>query len=163
LPTVVPVSFSSVGRAERLCLFLLPLAISLLRQEQLLQHHPQVFTNELIAGAVTARVRRACTASSFSLVSEPPSACHVLSLLLAWYGHALHTELLHAMCYCSALLCCACGLLACALFADCACLLACCHYCLACLPWLTYCLLLALLGRCTKLRLCCSPNVRGYV
>jgi hypothetical protein len=31
-----------------------------------------------------------------------PGHC-VSSLLLAWYGHALHTELLHTMCYCSAL------------------------------------------------------------
>jgi hypothetical protein len=31
-----------------------------------------------------------------------PGHC-VSSLLLAWYGHALHTEQLHTMCYCSAL------------------------------------------------------------
>jgi hypothetical protein len=58
-------------------------------------------------------MRRACAASSFSLVNEPPPTWRVSSLLLAWCSHALHTELLHAMCYCSALLCCACGLLAC--------------------------------------------------
>jgi hypothetical protein len=65
---------------------------------------------------------------SSELAIEPRLPCvtdhHFSSLLLAWYGHVLQTELLHAMCYFSALLCCACGLLACVLFAGCACLLA---------------------------------------
>jgi hypothetical protein len=70
-------------------------------------------------------VRRACAASSFSLVNEPPPTWRVSSLLLAWCGHALHTELLHATCYCSALFCCACGLLACVRAVCWLCLLAC--------------------------------------
>jgi hypothetical protein len=88
--------------------------------------------------------------SAASLVSEPPLTCRVSSLMLAWYGHALHTELLH--CFAVLVAC----LHACVLV-----VLACYRYCLACLPWLTCCLLLCFLaaaasyGAATAARMCC--------
>jgi hypothetical protein len=72
--------------------------------------------------AATQRGFNAKQPAVSSFASTLPCLGAICCMLLACYGHELHTELLHAMC--SALLCCASDLLACVLFAGSACLAA---------------------------------------